>query len=54
MICLCDAPTLTELPTILFKKSLPVINNEIAKILANIVDFDISFQEDGRKARYPD
>jgi DNA repair exonuclease SbcCD ATPase subunit/DNA repair exonuclease SbcCD nuclease subunit len=33
----------------IIKKRLPVINNEIAKVLANIVDFDIFFQEDGRK-----
>jgi DNA repair exonuclease SbcCD ATPase subunit/DNA repair exonuclease SbcCD nuclease subunit len=33
----------------IIKKRLPVINGEIAKVLANIVDFDVSFQEDGRK-----
>ena len=33
----------------IIKKRLPVINSEIAKVLANIVDFDIFFQEDGRK-----
>jgi len=33
----------------IIKKRLPVINGEIAKVLANIVDFDIFFQEDGRK-----
>ena len=33
----------------IIKKRLPVINSEIAKVLANIVDFDIFFQENGRK-----
>ena len=33
----------------IIKKRLPVINTEIAKVLSNIVDFDILFQEDGRK-----
>ncbi len=33
----------------IIKKRLPVINGEIAKVLANIVDFDVFFQEDGRK-----
>ena len=33
----------------IIKKRLPIINSEVAKVLANIVDFDISFQEDGRK-----
>ena len=33
----------------IIKKRLPVINGEIAKILSNIVDFDVFFQEDGRK-----
>ena len=33
----------------IIKKRLPVINSEVAKVLANIVDFDVSFQEDGRK-----
>ena len=33
----------------IIKKRLPVINSEIAKVLSNIVDFDIFFQEDGRK-----
>jgi DNA repair exonuclease SbcCD ATPase subunit/DNA repair exonuclease SbcCD nuclease subunit len=33
----------------IIKKRLPVINSEIAKVLANIVDFDVFFQEDGRK-----
>ena len=31
------------------KKRLPVINNEIAKILANIVDFEVYFENDGNK-----
>ena len=33
----------------IIKKRLPVINGEIAKVLANIVEFDVIFQEDGRK-----
>ena len=31
------------------KKRLPVINNEVAKILANIVDFEVYFENDGNK-----
>ena len=30
----------------IIKKRLPVINNEIAKILANIVDFEVYFEND--------
>jgi len=33
----------------IIKKRLPVINSEIAKVLSNIVDFEVFFQEDGRK-----
>jgi DNA repair exonuclease SbcCD nuclease subunit/ABC-type dipeptide/oligopeptide/nickel transport system ATPase component len=33
----------------IIKKRLPVINEEIAKVLSNIVDFEAYFQEDGRK-----
>jgi DNA repair exonuclease SbcCD ATPase subunit len=33
----------------IIKKRLPVINGEVAKVLSNIVDFDVVFQEDGRK-----
>ena len=33
----------------IIKKRLPVINGEVAKVLSNIVDFDVCFQEDGRK-----
>ena len=33
----------------IIKKRLPVINAEVAKVLSNIVDFDVFFQEDGRK-----
>jgi len=33
----------------IIKKRLPVINGEVAKVLSNIVDFEVSFQEDGRK-----
>jgi DNA repair exonuclease SbcCD ATPase subunit len=33
----------------IIKKRLPVINTEIAKVLSNLVDFEVFFQEDGRK-----
>lgn len=33
----------------IIKKRLPVINNEIAKILANIVEFEVYFENDGNK-----
>ena len=33
----------------IIKKRLPVINEEIAKIISNVVDFEVFFQEDGRK-----
>ena len=33
----------------IIKKRLPVINIEVAKVLSNIVDFEVFFQEDGRK-----
>jgi len=33
----------------IIKKRLPVINGEIAKVLSNIADFEVFFQEDGRK-----
>ena len=33
----------------IIKKRLPVINNEIAKVLANIVDFEIFFEEDDKR-----
>jgi len=33
----------------IIKKRLPVINEEIAKILANVVDFEIFFEEDGNR-----
>jgi len=33
----------------IIKKRLPVINDEIAKVISNIVDFEVFFQEDGRK-----
>ena len=33
----------------IIKKRLPVINEEISKVLSNIVDFEVFFQEDGRK-----
>jgi len=31
------------------KKKLPIINEEIAKILANIVDFEVFFEDDGQR-----
>jgi len=31
------------------KRKLPVINDEIAKILANIVDFEVFFEDDGKR-----
>ena len=33
----------------IIKKKLPVINNEIAKVLANVVDFEVFFEEEGRR-----
>ena len=33
----------------IIKKKLPVINNEIAKVLTNIVNFDVFLENDGRK-----
>ncbi len=33
----------------IIKKKLSVINEEIAKVLANIVDFEIFFEDDGKK-----
>jgi len=33
----------------IIKKRLPVINEEVAKVISNIVDFEVFFQEDGRK-----
>ena len=33
----------------IIKKKLPIINNEIAKILTNIVSFDVFLENDGRK-----
>lgn len=33
----------------IIKKKLPVINEEIAKVLANIVDFEIFFEDNGKK-----
>jgi DNA repair exonuclease SbcCD ATPase subunit/DNA repair exonuclease SbcCD nuclease subunit len=33
----------------IIKKKLPLINEEVAKILTNIVDFQVLFEEDGRK-----
>ena len=31
------------------RRKLPIINEEIAKILANIVDFDVFFEDDGKR-----
>ena len=33
----------------IIKRKLPVINQEIAKVLANIVDFEIFFEDSGKK-----
>jgi DNA repair exonuclease SbcCD ATPase subunit/DNA repair exonuclease SbcCD nuclease subunit len=33
----------------IIKKKLPVINQEIAKVLANIVEFEVFFEDNGRK-----
>ena len=33
----------------IIKKKLPAINEEIAKVLANIVDFEVFFENDGRR-----
>ena len=33
----------------IIKKKLPIINEEIAKTIANIVDFNIFFEVDGNK-----
>jgi len=35
----------------IIKRKLPVINNEIAKILANIVDFEVFFEADDRRLK---
>jgi DNA repair exonuclease SbcCD ATPase subunit len=32
----------------IIKRKLPVINNEIAKVLANVVDFEVFFENEGR------
>ena len=32
----------------IIKRKLPVINNEIAKVLANVVNFEVFFENDGR------
>tara|TARA_R110001599_G_scaffold181507_1_gene374289 strand:- start:230 stop:679 length:450 start_codon:yes stop_codon:yes gene_type:complete len=31
------------------KKRLPTINDEVAKVLANIVDFEVFFEDDGKR-----
>jgi len=33
----------------IIKKKLPVINDEISKVLANVVDFEVFFDDDGKK-----
>ena len=33
----------------IIKKRLPIINEEISKVISNIVDFDVFFKEDGNK-----
>ncbi|MEO5368241.1 MAG: hypothetical protein H7831_18180, partial [Magnetococcus sp. WYHC-3] len=37
------------IPYRIIKKKLPIVNNEIAKILANVVNFGVSFEADGNK-----
>jgi exonuclease SbcC len=32
----------------IIKKKLPVINNEVAKVIANVVDFEVFFENDGK------
>ena len=33
----------------IIKKKLPVINDEISKVIANVVDFEVFFEDDGKK-----
>ena len=33
----------------IIKKKLPVINEEVAKVLANIVEFEVFFNDDGKR-----
>ena len=33
----------------IIKRKLPLINDEVSKVLANIVDFEIFFEDDGKK-----
>lgn len=33
----------------IIKRKLPIINDEIAKVLTNVVDFEVFFEEDGKK-----
>ena len=33
----------------IIKERLPIINQEVAKILTNIVEFEVFFEEDGKK-----
>ena len=35
----------------IIKRKLPVINNEIAKVLANVVDFEVFFEDDGKRLK---
>ncbi len=49
MICLCNACTPNGIAYDIIKKKIPVINAEIAKVLANIVDFEIFFEASGNK-----
>tara|TARA_Y100001963_G_scaffold159226_1_gene261957 strand:- start:919 stop:2436 length:1518 start_codon:yes stop_codon:yes gene_type:complete len=32
----------------IIKKKLPIINNEVAKVIANVVDFEVFFENDGK------
>ena len=33
----------------IIKRKLPIVNEEVSKVLANIVDFEVFFENDGRK-----
>jgi DNA repair exonuclease SbcCD ATPase subunit len=46
-ICVVCTPTVSLLDVI--KKKLPVINDEISKVLANVVDFEVFFESEGNK-----
>ena len=33
----------------IIKRKLPAINDEVSKVLANVVDFEVFFEDDGKK-----